>query len=222
MARTKKASPKIHVRIPPEAWERATRSSSGGCLIGDTIMRDHPELTSVSVDMATIRATDRKRGERYIYLTPEPAKMLLLFFDQEFSQPQGSEDFYVQHAVQITRLETSKARTQRRQERRAELEAKEAEGTLTPRENASLIKLRAYPDRPSSSGPATAAREREGNVVVRGGKARNPRSRLQHPNLLAGRDRHYGAKLADPGIAFREAVDLAVEKRLAELQAGAQ
>ena len=37
-----------------------------------------------------------------------------------------------------------------------------------------------------------------------------------HPNLLRGRDRHFGAKLADPGEAFREAVEAAVADRLAK------
>jgi len=37
-----------------------------------------------------------------------------------------------------------------------------------------------------------------------------------HPNLLRGRDRHYGAKLADPGQVFRDAVEEAVAQHLAE------
>jgi hypothetical protein len=36
------------------------------------------------------------------------------------------------------------------------------------------------------------------------------------PNLLRGRNRHFGAKLADPGEAFREAVAAGVAEKLAE------
>ena len=36
-----------------------------------------------------------------------------------------------------------------------------------------------------------------------------------HPNLLRGRDRHFGAKVARPGLAFEEAVEAAVSQRLA-------
>ena len=35
-----------------------------------------------------------------------------------------------------------------------------------------------------------------------------------HPNLLRGRNRHFGAKLADPGQAFHDAVEAAVAERM--------
>ena len=55
----------------------------------------------VSVDMATIRASDRKAGVRYVYLTPPAAQHLLLSFDQGWRQP--TEEVIVKRAVKVYR-----------------------------------------------------------------------------------------------------------------------
>lgn len=209
MARPRKSSPTLQLTIGPEQYDRAVQSNSGGCLIADAIKAQYPDLTNVSVDMATIRATDRKRGERFTYLTPADAQQALLWFDQGWPNP--VEQLTIKGAVQITPITRSRPSTERRAARRAALDAKlAAGGTLTPRESASYAKL-TQPDRPTTTGRPTVSNE-YGRTTVRGG-----RPRIQgraHPNLLRGRNRHFGAKMADPGVAFRQAVEEAVAERL--------
>jgi len=220
MPRAKKSSPTLQLAITQEERERAIKSKSGGCLIADAIKRQYPNLTRVSVDMATIRATDAERGQRYIYLTPPSAQHVLLAFDQGWSNP--TEQVTVRRAVKIepiTRRPGSVQRaTKRRAERIAELEAKvEAGEELTAKERAALTRMKAAkpaPERPATAGPATV----DDDGVVRGGN--RMQATPKHPNLLAGRNRHFGAKLADPGEAFQEAVDEAVEQKLAERAQG--
>jgi hypothetical protein len=81
-------------------------------------------------------------------------------------------------------------------------------------EKKSLAQLESREDiDPPSRGPAIIE-ENKGvpYPTVHGGNplAQGP----AHPNLLRGRDRHFGAKMADPGVAFREAVEEAVRERL--------
>lgn len=226
-AHRKSKSPILELRIDKEQQDHAIQSNSGGCLIADAIKEQYPELSGVTVDMATIRVTDRKRGERYTYLTPPEAQHILLSFDQGWPLP--TRELIIKRAVHIapTRgVDDSPSRKQRLQEssdRLAELEARVAEGeTLSTTEKQSLTRLRNYwanrddrPSRPNSYGPLEVLKGKDGGgMVVRGGKppVRGP----DHPNLLRGRNRHFGAKLADPGEAFRNAVDVAVQQRLAE------
>ena len=42
-----------------------------------------------------------------------------------------------------------------------------------------------------------------------------------HPNLLRGHDRHFGAKLANPGVVFEEAVAAEVAERLGQMESSA-
>jgi hypothetical protein len=227
MGRTKFSSPKIDIEITPDQYDRAVRSASGGCLIADAIREKYPQFTRVTVDMATIRVSDRKAGVRYTYLTPAPAKHVLLAFDQGWSQ--RIRDLVIKRAVQITPITRHKtgpnspgAVDARRHERVSRLATKAAGGKkLTKGEKISLAKSRnpkRAPERPSTPGPVQVHVDSRG-AVVHGGNG--PLQGPAHPNLLRGQDRHFGAKLADPGIAFREAVDAAVEEKLAELRSEA-
>jgi hypothetical protein len=217
----KASNPRLEVQITPENWERAVRSSSGGCLIADAIKEQYPQFSHVVVDMATIRVTDREAGNRYIYLSPDEAQHLLLAYDQGWSQP--FDRVRTRKPVQIvpiTRTQSgSQSETRRREAsalRRAELEGKEARGEeMTPSEKASLTRLRNPKPR--------SARPRAEGVVKVSGKNRNTtihggRPLMQgdpHPNLLRGRDRHFGAKMSQPGLAFEEAVEAAVAEKMA-------
>lgn len=216
MAR-KAASPSLTLRITDDQRQRAIESNSGGCLVADAIKSQYPEYTKVTVDMATIRFSDAAKGVRYTYLTPPAAQHFLLAFDQGW--PTTGGEVYLKRAVKITTMiEKSRqpARLRARQERLAALEAKAAAGTLTKNERGALTKLRENrpPGRPSTYGEPEVVLHRGGGVTVVGGVP--PRMGPAHPNLLRGRDRHFGAKLADPGSAFREAVDAAVAERLAQ------
>jgi hypothetical protein len=212
MAR-RKHSPRLELAVTQEQYDRAVRSNSGACLISDAIKAQYPELTNISSDMATVRVTDRKRGERYIYMTPPAAQHLLLAFDQGWPNP--TDRLTIKGAVQIHPITRSRLSAIGRAERVAELQRKEAAGEpLTRYERAALTRM-AGPnggaDRPTARGPAKVTVDR-GRVTVRGGAPRMQGP--AHPNLLRSANRHFGAKLADPGIAFREAVEAAVEERL--------
>lgn len=220
MARNKHASPVLDVEITKAERDNALRSNSGGCLIADAIKRQYPNLTGVTVDMTTVRATDRDRGERYIYLTPPSAQHILLAFDQGWRHP--VERVLIKRAVQIVPVTApSGPKKVARAWRLAYLEKQEEAGALTHTERRALTRMRnnPNPEPPPSTGPAEARVEhRVGGVVIRGGQPRVQGP--NHPNLLRGRDRHFGAKLADPGQAFNEAVEQAVAARFADGQTG--
>jgi hypothetical protein len=211
MSRKRRTSPILNLTIGQEQIDRAVQSNSGACLIADAIKAQYPELSGITVDMATIRVSDRKRGERYTYLTSPAAQHVLLAFDQGWPNP--ADHLTVERAVQINPIRCGGRNTpKQRAARRAELQEREAAGTITRNERGALTRLHREPDRPTANGPAKIAMER-GQVQVRGGAPRLMGA--AHPNLLRSRNRHFGAKLADPGVAFREAVETAVAERLA-------
>ncbi len=104
-----KRAPQLDFPVTAEIIEDAVPQDSAHCMIADALKAAMPEAQSVSVDLATIRFTDPKRGRRYIYLTPIPAQVALLDFDKG-DKP---EPFTVKcHAAQI--VETKKARGERK------------------------------------------------------------------------------------------------------------
>ena len=219
--RSKFASPTLTLRITQEQHDHAIQSASGGCLIADAIRSQYPHLTKVSVDMATIRVSDRKEGVRYTYLTPPLAQHLLLSFDQGWPNP--TDEVVIRRAVHISPITRTPSMLRRdakvRADRISELEAKEAGEGLTKSEKAALTRMKNRPEpppRPASLGEKEVkvhGRKKDGTTISGG---RHLPHGQDHPNLLRGRDRHFGAKLADPGQAFREAVDAAVAEKLAK------
>ena len=217
-------SPTLTLAITEQSRERAVQSNSGGCLIADAIKDQYPHLSGVHVDMATIRVTDRAKGVRYIYLTPPNAQHVLLSFDQGWPNP--VEEVIVRRAVQVLPVTSSPkvlAEGRRhRAERMAELRSKvDAGETLSRSDRAALTRMENHQpvdlDRPSTQGPPSVVTRGSGSeVTVVGGRplAQGP----SHPNLLRGRNRHFGAKLADPGQAFKDAVEQTVAERLAAQQ----
>jgi hypothetical protein len=221
----KTSSPVLELEITKDHYGRAIRAASGGCLFAEDITTKYPQLSNVDVDVATIRATDRAAGVRYIYLTPRGVGDFLLHFDQGWAEDEKSlpRKFIIRKAVRILPIIRNpadiKAKAERRKIRLAELEAKEQSGEeLTREEKGSLVKFRAYKEpvkRPATFGPATA--EGEGNnIVIRGGA---PLKRPKNPNLLAGRNRIFGAKTARPAEVFEQAVQQAMKERLEEMTA---
>ena len=217
MAKTKHSSPTLQLKITPENYGRALQSSSGGCLIADAIKTQYPQYTNPSVTMAMISFTDRKAGVRYHYMTSQPAQHVLLAFDQGWPNP--IDELVINRAVKIVpSRSTSKAKLAEQEARFAELEAKIASGEeLTPGEKRVHTMLAKRIARPSSHGPVDVKVTSKG-AVVHGG--RPPKTNKANPNLLAGRNRHFGVKLADPGKAFNDAVEEALKERLAELEEG--
>ena len=222
MARRKSSqgSPRITLEITDEARERAVASNSGGCLIADALKAKG--YTRPVVDMALIRFSDPERGLRFHYRTPPAAQHLLLSLDQGWPLPEA--DVKLSRAIHIvtttrgtTGSKSPAAIKATRVEKVAALEAKEAAGEqLTQYERASLTRMRnpkPTPKRPANAGKATLRGVGGSGVTVVGGRA--PVLGPAHPNLLRGRDRHFGAKLADPGVAFNEAVAEGVALELA-------
>ena len=194
-------SPTVTIPITQENWDRAKKADSGGCLIADALK--DKGFTGVTVDMATIRFSDRKKGRRYTYLTPPDGQMLLLGFDQGWNIP--VEEVVVRRAVKIEQIVSSRQRQDDRRARIAELEAKDKDGSITSDEKRSLARYRKNPDgRPTKREPqrvagTTGSREPVilGGTAIKQGEA--------HPTLLR-RQRMYGAKQAHPGVVFDEAV----------------
>jgi hypothetical protein len=71
-----------------------------------------------------------------------------------------------------------------------------------------------FVQRPTNEGKRKAE-GKEPHVVIRGGRELviDPR---RAPQLLGGKSRHFGAKLAEPGEVFADAVEKASEKRIKE------
>jgi hypothetical protein len=215
--------PRLVVNVQESSWDTAKEAASAACLISDAIKREHPELTLVATDMATIRATNRKLGLRFVWLTPPSAQDLLLRFDQGWSRPENLR-IVVGRPAKVTAVKAGdKARQEVRQRRRVELETKAATGTtLTSKEKAALTKLRNIPDRPTTHGPKDTVTVKTGNggTTVMGGRPL-PGAKGKNPNLLAGRNRAFGARHAQPSALFSTAVDEAVEARVAVALAAA-
>lgn len=220
----RKSAPVLDIVIPDKVWETAKQASSGGCLIADSLKLQYPHLSGVRVDMATIRASDKAKGLRYTWLTPSAGQHLLLSYDQGWSQP--TDHVKTGRPVKVTPItrqqsgpKSTATISERREQRRVDLESKLAAGeTLTKSEKAALTRIsKPYtpPLRPGTEGPPETVEVGHETVVV-GGKP--IKQGPAHPNLLRGRDRLFGAKSAKPAQAFEEAVDAAVEQRLAEIK----
>ena len=213
----------LQVEITEENYKRAVTAASGGCIVADAIKAAYPKFHTVKVNVATIRVTDRETGEKGMYLTPPSVGQTLLYFDQGWDEKKLPKKLRIRELVRvtpITRSESSKKRdAAARVKRLAELESKEASGAeLTRDETRSLTLLRnpkPTPDRPTSEGKGKAEGT-ERNPVIRGGRDKAVEGSAKNPNLLAGRTRHFGAKLAEPSQVFKEAVEKETAKRISE------
>src|SRR4029077_4496531 len=195
-------------------YERAIRASSGSCLVADAIKDQHPEFSSVKVDVATVRFTDKKQGVRYIYLTPASVAETLLAFDQGWTEDEKSlpRTIRIRTGLMVAPITRSasdlKAKAQHRAARITELEAKEQTGNeLTGVEKRALSRLRnpkQTPERPTAYGSPKAEPLKGDEVILMGGKP-NPTAKY-NANLLHGHDRHFGAKTAQPSEVFKRAV----------------
>lgn len=74
-------SPKLTLQVSEEIIEQAVPEDSGHCMIADAVREAYPDARFISVDIQTIRFTDRGKGERYTFMTPRAAQRALLLFD---------------------------------------------------------------------------------------------------------------------------------------------
>ena len=75
-------APRITAKVTKAIIEHAKIRNSTHCMIAMAIKDVRPDLTSVSVDLQTIRASDPKKRLRYSYLTPRDCQIALIEFDQ--------------------------------------------------------------------------------------------------------------------------------------------
>jgi hypothetical protein len=212
-------SPRLTVDITPEIWDAAVQASSGSCLIADAIKTQYPQYSGVTVDAVTVRLSDKETGKRYSYLTPASARDLLLWFDQGWSYP-SEHTVRLRTPVKVDVIKRDRPTTARRAERKSVLTAKREAGEPMSRAEKGALTVMEKEDalhepRPHTQGPITdVIPRREGNATVVGGKTlpRPPKN----PNLLAGRNRIFGAKTAKPAAMFEAAVEAALAERSAE------
>lgn len=108
--RLRGTGPKVTVSVEQDIIDQSERRDSSHCMIADAIKTTLPDVSNVSVDLATIRWTDRKRGVRYTYLTPPLAQRALVNFDQGLTAEPFT--FRLHQALQVT---TAGKRTKRQE-----------------------------------------------------------------------------------------------------------
>lgn len=198
--------------LTEEIYNRAIEANSGSCVVAEAIQQAYPKLSKPSVNAATIRVTDQEAGKRYIFLTPPSIVETLLFFDQGWKEdklPKRLRARDLIRVVPITRSPSSlQAAAEQRARRLVELESKLMRGEkLSGEEKRSLTRIRNYkapPPRPTTRGPVKS----DEHGVLHGGVQHPEKKRhhKMHPNMLAGKHRHFGQKTAQPSRVFREAV----------------
>lgn len=75
-------SPQVELTLTEEGIREAIYNDSSHCMWAEAVKKAFPRATRVSVDLATIRFTDPRKGLRYTYLTPRFAQQSLVDFDQ--------------------------------------------------------------------------------------------------------------------------------------------
>lgn len=81
-ARSDANSPRVLVKVTQKNINEGVVADSGHCIVAEAVKAAYPEAKYVSVDVATIRFTDKQKGKRYVYLTPRRAQESIINFDQ--------------------------------------------------------------------------------------------------------------------------------------------
>jgi hypothetical protein len=207
--------PHLKLEITQENYERAITAKSSACVVADAIKQHYPRFSSIHVDVATIRVTDKQLGVRYTYLTPPSVAETLLYFDQGWREESLPKKLRIREVIRVTPITRTRSSLRMTAERRAvrlaELEAKEQGGEeLSREEKVSLTKLRnpqVPPDRPTTYGPKAV--EIIGDQVIQHG--RPPKYPKRSESLLDDRTRHFGQKSAKPSAVLQKTIDEAVE-----------
>lgn len=74
--------PQFTVNVTAAIMTHARERDSAHCMIAMAIRDVVPQMTSIAVDLQTIRFSDPEAGYRYSYLTPRIAQEALIDFDQ--------------------------------------------------------------------------------------------------------------------------------------------
>ena len=81
MARVPRA-PRVIIDVSQETIDDSIKRNSSHCMIAEAVHRTLPYAINISVDLQTIRFTDKQRGLRYAYLTPRYAQIAIIQYDQ--------------------------------------------------------------------------------------------------------------------------------------------
>lgn len=73
---------RVTLTITEEIINASIQRDSSHCMIAEAVYAQIPGAAFVSVDLQTIRWTDRKKGRRYIAFTPAVAQQALVDFDR--------------------------------------------------------------------------------------------------------------------------------------------
>lgn len=73
---------RLNIEVTQETIDAAIRADSNACVVADALKAALPDAYLVSVDLQTIRYTNRKSLKRYTYFTPQKCQAVLIAFDQ--------------------------------------------------------------------------------------------------------------------------------------------
>lgn len=75
-------APRITVEVTAKRINEGAKRNSNHCMVAESLKDSHPNLNYIAVDIQTIRATNKKKGERYIWLTPRSVQEMIINFDR--------------------------------------------------------------------------------------------------------------------------------------------
>lgn len=75
-------APQITVEVTAKRINEGAKRNSNHCMVAESLKDSYPKLNYIAVDIQTIRATDRKKKERYIWLTPRSVQEMIINFDR--------------------------------------------------------------------------------------------------------------------------------------------
>lgn len=75
-------APRITVEVTAKRINEGAKRNSNHCMVAESLKDAYPRLKYVAVDIQTIRATDLKKRERYIWLTPTSVQNMIINFDR--------------------------------------------------------------------------------------------------------------------------------------------
>jgi len=98
--------PNVTVNVTQEIIDNAIEANSSHCVIADSLKAALAAISShryknVSVDLATIRVTDKVNEKRYIYFTPQKCQRLIAQFDQGLREVITPIQFRLTKPVQV-------------------------------------------------------------------------------------------------------------------------
>lgn len=75
-------APHLTVEVTAKRINEGAKRNSNHCMVAESVKDARPDLRYISVDVQTIRATNRKKKERYIWLTPRSVQEMIINFDR--------------------------------------------------------------------------------------------------------------------------------------------